>query len=92
MFSLNDSLRYSAAIIYSFIATCNKADVNPREWMVHHKTEAGHVAAIVHKTLQTPPNCAKLHRNPTETDTLLTGCFQITLSFVLANNIILSFH
>ena len=70
-------------MIYSFIATCNKADVNPREWMedvmpqlkgiapddfaslekllpgewkqshpeshsmVHHTTEAEHVAAIL---------------------------------------------
>ena len=38
---------YRAAMIYSFIATCNKADVNPREWMVHHTTEAEHVAAIL---------------------------------------------
>ena len=26
---------------------CNKADVNPREWMVHHTTEVEHVAAIL---------------------------------------------
>ena len=38
---------YRVAIFYSFIATCNKADVNPREWMVHHTTEAEHVAAIL---------------------------------------------
>lgn len=29
------------------IATCNKSDVNPREWMVYHTTEAEHVAAIL---------------------------------------------
>lgn len=79
----NHDAAYRAAIIYSFIATCNKADVNPREWMVdvmlqikgiapddfasmemllpgewkkshpefhsmvHHTTEAEHVAAIL---------------------------------------------
>ena len=26
-------MQHRTAIIYSFIATCNKADVNPREWM-----------------------------------------------------------
>lgn len=30
----NHDAAYRAAMIYSFIATCNKADVNPREWMV----------------------------------------------------------
>ena len=34
-------------MIYSFIVTCNKADVNPREWMVHNTTETEHVAAIL---------------------------------------------
>lgn len=29
----NHDAAYRAAMIYSFIATCNKADVNPREWM-----------------------------------------------------------
>lgn len=29
----NHDAAYCAAMIYSFIATCNKADVNPREWM-----------------------------------------------------------
>ena len=79
----NHDAAYRAAMIYSFIATCNKADVNPREWMedvmpqmkgiapddfasleellpgewkkshpeshsmVHHTTEAEHVAAIL---------------------------------------------
>lgn len=79
----NHDPAYRAAMIYSFIATCNKADVNPREWMedvmpqlkgiapddfasmekllpgerkkthpeshsmVHHTTEAEHVAAIL---------------------------------------------
>ena len=36
-----------AAMIFSFVAICNKADVNPREWMVHHTTEAAYVAAIL---------------------------------------------
>ena len=35
-------------MIYSFIATCNKAEVNPREWIVHHTTEAEHVASILY--------------------------------------------
>ena len=79
----NHDAAYRAAMTYSFIATCNKADVNPREWMVdvmpqmkgiapddfaamemllpgewkkshpdsrsmvHHTTEAEHVAAIL---------------------------------------------
>lgn len=79
----NHDAAYRAAMIYSFIATCNKADVNPSEWMVdimpqikdiapdnfasmemllhgewkkshpesrsmvHHTTEAEHVAAIL---------------------------------------------
>lgn len=79
----NHDAAYRAAMIYSFIATCNRADVNPREWMVdimpqikgvapddfasmemllpgewkkshpeshsmvHHTTEAEHVAAIL---------------------------------------------
>ena len=30
----NHDAAYRAAKIYSFIVTCNKADVNPREWMV----------------------------------------------------------
>ena len=30
----NHDAAYRAAMIYSFIATCNKADVNPRELMV----------------------------------------------------------
>lgn len=34
-------------MIYSFIVTCNKADVNPREWIVHHTTEAEYLAAIL---------------------------------------------
>lgn len=29
----NDDAAYRAAMMYSFIATCNKADVNPREWL-----------------------------------------------------------
>lgn len=29
----NHDAAYRSAMIYSFIATCNKADVNPREWM-----------------------------------------------------------
>ena len=28
----NHDAAYRAAMIYSFIATCNKVDVNPREW------------------------------------------------------------
>lgn len=28
----NHDAAYRAAMMYSFIATCNKADVNPREW------------------------------------------------------------
>lgn len=91
----NHDAAYRAAIMYSFIATCNKADVNPREWMedvmpqmkgiasndfdkletllpgewkkshpdshsmVHHKTEAEHVAAILK---------SRAKRNPAETD------------------------
>ena len=43
----NHDAAYRDTMIYSFIATCNKADVNPREWMVHHTTEAEHVAAIL---------------------------------------------
>lgn len=79
----NHDAAYRSAMIYSFIASCNKADVNPREWMedimpklkdiapddfaslemllpgewkkthpeshsmVHHTTEAEHVAAIL---------------------------------------------
>ena len=126
----NHDAAYRAAMIYSFIATCNKADVNPREWMedvmpllkgiasddfasmedlfpgewkkahpeyhsmVHHTTEAEHVAAILksrakrkesasnfaelHKTWQTLPNCAKLRRNPIETYMCLAGRFHYT--------------
>jgi len=29
----NHDAAYRSAMIYSFIATCNKADVNPREWL-----------------------------------------------------------
>lgn len=29
----NHDAAYRAAMMYSFIATCNKADVNPREWL-----------------------------------------------------------
>jgi len=33
-YSHNHDAAYRASMMYSFIATCNKADVNPREWMI----------------------------------------------------------
>lgn len=43
----NHDAAYRAVMFYAFIATYNKADVNPREWMVHHTTEAEYLAAIL---------------------------------------------
>lgn len=33
-YSHSHDAAYRAAMMYSFIATCNKADVNPREWLI----------------------------------------------------------
>lgn len=35
LFCGNDASAYRAAIVYSFMATCRAADVNPREWLEH---------------------------------------------------------
>ena len=69
-----------------------KMGKDPLDGSMRGETEAEHVAAILksrakrkesasnfaelHKTLQTPPNCAKLRRNPIETYMCLAGRFQ----------------
>ena len=51
----NHDAAYRAAMIYSFIATCNKADVNPREWMVVVMPQMKGIAPNVFASLEKLP-------------------------------------
>lgn len=61
----NHDAAYRAAIIYSFIATCNKADVNPREWMMDVMPQMKGIASDDFATLEMllPGEWKKSHPN-----------------------------
>ena len=67
----NHDAAYRAAMIYSFIATCNKADVNPREWMEDVMPQMKGIARTTSHLWRScfPVNGRRLIRNPTRWST-----------------------